>query len=193
MYGNVTRLRAEQTARTQLLATLIGALSGTDSGFTTLRALLAQLLLDRGEGNDEVQALRQLRIATSNTRDLAPWVLRVRLTGRHEGPKAADAVGAQALERVASSERHHIYLEMARSYEARGLDRDGIRVLERALADVYPRDRLNLYARLAHLLCRHNRSRDAIKLLLAAYQKHGAIIPGYSEQLELALFIANSI
>jgi hypothetical protein len=66
-------------------------------------------------------------------------------------------------------------------------------VLEKALADVFPRDRLILYSRLAHLFCRHNRSRDAIKLLLAGYQKHGAAIPGYSRQLELALFMANNI
>ena len=190
VYGNTNKIHYDESARLQLLSLLSGALSKEDKGYSRLRGLLAKLLLDRGGEGDDRLALRQLEIASSESRDPEIWRLRVRLTTKFNGARIAESVARQGFEVLAESNHAYLYDVVAQAYQEQRELHEGLRFLDEGLTKLPLEPRIYLSSSLGRLLCRAERWREAISRLVALYREGAPSIGFYWRPIEQAMFIA---
>lgn len=189
-YRNLTRVPSGSLEARNLLVVLLAALTHDDAGFDRLRTILAILLLDRGKPGDREIALRQVTVATRETRQVRAWTIRLDLTWRLEGASAATAVATQAARRVSDADVWRIYRMHAAALHQSGMAADALAFLNEGFLRAGPESSVVLYSTAAYILSSSGRATEAVSLLLEAY---GTLAPSTYNRLRLfeqALFIA---
>jgi hypothetical protein len=192
-YRLTTTPPSSATARRQLLVTLLAALSAGDSGFAPLRILLARLLLERGQPDDDLQALRQLVQASRESKDVWCWRTRIDLTVKLEGLPAGKGVSVQALSKLHASNHWMPYYRYAASLigENRQVsDAEALSWLNESFDRVPANSLYGLYGLASFILCRRNRRTEALELLLTAVDKVGTNSGNSWRLLEEAAYVA---
>jgi hypothetical protein len=195
-YRSPTAVPTTVAARRQLLVTLQGALGKIDRGYANLRVLLARLLLERGQPDDDRLALRQLSVAARDSKDPYCWKTRLELTLKLEGPVAGRAVANQALDVLHQSNKWLIVLGYASwLIQANGpaTDVEVLKWLEQGLNQLPAKSAFGVYSYTAFVLVRNRRRPDAIKVLLEGYQHLGTNDANSWRLLEEAAFIAAAV
>ncbi|WP_157852296.1 ATP-binding protein [Kitasatospora sp. NRRL B-11411] len=177
----------------QTISILTSALAGSEIGYPRLRYLLARLLLKRNRRDDDVLAFRQVTYATRTTCESGAWLLRVQLSAKLEGFRAAESTARQALIGLHSSYWWVLYRKLAIIALHSGKPQDALRILAESLEKVELKFCLPLYSLTAYTLTIHNRSAEAIELLTEGYRKLVLLDGQYSWRLfEQAIFIAHA-
>jgi hypothetical protein len=192
-YRTVNSMPKSAATRRQLLATIQAALSHDDRGYGPLRIIMARLLLERGGPEDARVALRQLTLASRESRDIYCWNTRLDLSIALEGYATGRAVAEQASDAVHESERWQVYYRYAThllSADQPSQDAQALAWLDRWLEGVPLKDRRLLYTLSSFTLCRNRRRNEAITLLLAGYERIGTSDSNSWRLLEEAAFMA---
>ncbi|MGY0536546.1 ATP-binding protein [Nocardioides sp. YJ-D4] len=193
-YRSAKSLPKDPGARRQLLATLLAALTHEDRGYAHLRINLARLLLERAGTDDSRLAIRQLTLASRESKDVYCWNTRLDLAISLEGLSVGRTVAEQAVLAVAEGSRWQVFYRFAAhlvSLERPIYDRDALAWLDRGLMEVPAKDQRLLYALSSFTLSRNRRRDEAIELLLGGYERLGGATDANSWRLlEEAAFIA---
>lgn len=186
-----------ESGRRQLLSTLQGALGDTDDGgYSQLRTTLAQLFLARGAQDDDRLALRQLTLASRETKEPLCWKLRLELTLKLEGRSAGHAVAKQALGVLHDSNTWSIvigYAQWLAEQYSPSADLDALRWLKNESKWVAPVNSYGIYSLTAFILGRNFRGREAIGILITGHETLGENDANAWRLLEEAAFIAYSM
>ncbi len=192
-YRSPTAMPADETSRRHLLSTLQGALGASDDGYSALRVLLARLLLDRGQHDGDRLALRQLTLASRDSKDPYCWKARLELTLKFEGNTAGRAVAEQALSALNPANARYPVLGYAAGLIRANdpvLDTQALDWLDRH-RDSVPRDSsYGLFTAAAFVLSRNRRRPEAVDVLLVGHEHVGGQDPNAWRLLEEAAFIA---
>lgn len=174
----------------QLVNILISALTDEENGYSRLRSILAKLLVRRNRPGDDVLALRQITVATRESRDFPSWALRAELTARLDGASALSAVATQAVERLSDSVAADVCVRVAEQLSNAGHQGPALAVVRQALEVVAPQHTQRLHTIAGYILTRAGQSQDAVIQLERAYRGLDAKTPGRYRLFEEALFIA---
>lgn len=192
VYGNTARIPSDKDQKLELLALLQGALSNDDKGFAKLRGLLAKLLLDRNAEGDDRVALRQLELASAQSRDPEIWRLRVWLTTRFSTARIAESVARQGFAVLAETNHGYLYAVVAHAYNDQGHLPEGLRFLDEGLTKLSMSSRIYLSPALGQLLSKAGRASEAVTRLIDLYRSGAPTANYYWRPLEQAMFIAHS-
>ncbi|WP_255378668.1 ATP-binding protein [Mycobacterium sp. E3339] len=192
-YGSNLKLPKAAAEREQLLFLLNGALQGyEDKGYANLRWLLARLLLERNQKDDDLLALRQLRISARESRHIEVWRPLVQLSARLEGARTAESVARQGFNKLAVRTHADLYRAVIEGYEDEDLMPDAVRLVDEGLTQLDVEGQIDLAATIGRLLTKAGQTNHAIAKLIEIYRA-GVLsdAPLYWRPLEQAIFIAH--
>jgi hypothetical protein len=192
MYGSNNKLPKSPAEREQLLLLLNGALQGFDTGYAMLRWSLARLLLERNKRDDDLLALRQLRICGRESTHIEIWRPLVQLTARLEGARVAETMARQGFEKLVVRSHADLYRAVIEGYEDEDLMPEAIRLVDEGLSMLEIEGQIDLAPTVGRLLAKAGQTSYAIDQLLKIYRA-GALsaTPLYWRPLEQAIFIAH--
>lgn len=168
-FGKSRPIPSDPKVARQTASTIIAALQGLQSGYPEARQTVARILESLGTPEDLLLALRQVTVASRQSRDFQVWVLRVRLTARLETLPATVAALEQADTVLPAEALAHVYFAGIKVWmERQAPIRNLIELLNHALAlSQAASSAWVLYQLASVLLAAEGRYREAIDLLVS--------------------------
>jgi hypothetical protein len=192
--GGTPRLPRKKEERMQLLMMINGALAGQEGGYHLLRGILAKLLIERGSKDDDILALRHIRVAVQKSRAAHDiWQTYVQLTARIDGARAAESAARRGFAVVHGVLCANMYESVLEAYRREDMLPDALRFLEEGLDSLDISGKVALSPVLGRLFTRVGRSTEAIERLVFIYQEAVGTdgnVP-YWRPMEQAIFIAH--
>lgn len=188
-YQYVKNVPSDAVQARQLLEVLKFALHDQDKGHSQLRKVLVDLLLDRQQAGDELQAYHQIRLVCRESHDPGSWLLRIRLTARLESAQALRTVGTQALDTLSHPNSAVVSTQCAEALFLQGEKKLALSLLEEALRVVEPQHRLVLYSNLGFVLANSGQQREAARRLLVGFSEVKSLARYGGRLFEQAVFM----